>query len=143
MLARLASLYVPIVWLVAVRDGSNPSWLNIGSAKFQKQSDFTQYYALFPIWAAAIFLNMLVRLASLYVSIVWLVAVRVGSNPSWFNIGSANLQTQSDFARYKESSTCTVSTKGQLISKANFKNLIWTKKQHKYFCISDLASKNP
>ena len=30
--------------------------------------------------------------------------------------------------------------KGQLISKANFKNLIWTKKQRKYFWISALKS---
>ena len=31
--------------------------------------------------------------------------------------------------------------KGQLISKANSKLFIWTKKQRKYFCISALASK--
>ena len=31
--------------------------------------------------------------------------------------------------------------KGQLISKVNLKNLIWTKMQQKYFCISALASK--
>ena len=32
-------------------------------------------------------------------------------------------------------------TKGQLISKANFKVFIWTKTQRKYFCISAQASK--
>ena len=31
--------------------------------------------------------------------------------------------------------------KGQLISKADLKVLIWTKNQRKYFCISALASK--
>ena len=36
-----------------------------------------------------------------------------------------------------------IHTKGQLISKANFKVFIWTKKRMKYFCISALASKNP
>ena len=33
-------------------------------------------------------------------------------------------------------------TKGQLISKANFKVFIWTKKQWKYFCISAQAFKS-
>ena len=35
-----------------------------------------------------------------------------------------------------------LSDKGQLISKANIKVFIWTKKQTKYFCISALASKS-
>ena len=35
-----------------------------------------------------------------------------------------------------------VFTKGQLISKANFKVFIWTKNQRKYFLISVLASKS-
>ena len=34
------------------------------------------------------------------------------------------------------------SSEGQLISKANFKAFIWTKKTTKLFCISVLASKN-
>ena len=55
----------------------------------------------------------------------------------WFLNRHGGVKNKIKLSDYK------LNTKGQLISKANFKVFIWTKKRTKYFCISALASKKP
>ena len=57
-------------------------------------------------------------------------------------LGSPCCSAQTASKPVRTSSAMQTGAKGQLILKANSNLFIWTKNQHKYFCISALASKS-
>ena len=71
-------------------------------------------------------------------STVWFIPrVCPRIHPVWLSTSNIKVQWPMSFLSGK-----LINTKGQLISKANLKVFILTKKRIKYFCISALASKN-